>query len=263
MIFFNYKKIKNILIDNYELFVIILLLITIYNYNKTIEGFEDCGDLKNEHDISCLNDIIKGRNITVLGSGKSIESLKKTNDIVIAANNTITHDIIPSFNKIIWVFGCLSTKQLFDQYSRNTLHRLKKKPNIIVVLMFKNDERHTENFNKFAKYLDKTYPKIILSKYFINEGIGDRISTGYYSIEICLKYDPKNIIIAGMDSINGSNEYEKTIFLKHPSVDKIKNAIHNSVDTKFIKNLNKNDKKKLKPIKECGLYNFLNKNPIL
>ena len=91
-----------------------------------------------------------------------------------------------------------------------------------------------------------------------------RLSTGYYSIKMPLKYNPKNIIIAGLDSINGSNQYDKTFYNlsmnQKKKYDKTKFMnLHNSVDIKFIKNLDDISKNKLKPIKECGLYEFLNK----
>ena len=254
------KKYKNLIDNVIILFLIIIILLLIYKYYvKNIESFQNYEGLKNYKDISCLNDIIRDKNITVLGSGKSLEYFKKTDDIVIVVNNTITHDIIPSFNKIIWVFGGIGTKQLYKQYTENTLHKLKRKPDIIIILMFENSKKHNEKLGKFSNYIYNKYPKIILSNYFIDKSMKNRISSGYYSIKLSLNYNPKNIIIAGLDSINGSNQYDKKTFLKHPSYNKIVNATHNLLDKKFINNLSKKDKSKLKPIKECGLYEFLNK----
>ena len=254
------SKLKKKFINNIAIFgfITITFLLIYKYYNKNIENF-DLKKLVNYKDTSCLNNIINDKNITVLGGGTSIQNFKKTNDTVIVANNTITHDIIPSFNKIIWVVGGIGKKVIFDQYSKNTLHKLKKTPNIIVVLMFKNNQKHNEIFGKFSNYLTKKYPKIILSNYFIDKSMNTRLSTGYYSIKMPLKYNPKNIIIAGLDSINGSNQYDKKTFLKQ-TFDKEKIVGHLECDKKFIKYLDDKTKKKLKPIKECGLHEFLNQN---
>ena len=258
MILKNFKYINNIVII---CFIIIILLLIFKYYVKNIESFQNFEDLKNYKDISCLNDIIKDKNISVLGSGKSLNYFKKTNDIGIAVNNSINHDIIPSFNKIIWMLSTLGGDTKYNYYTNIILPKLKKKPDIIVLYMFENHKKMHEKFYKFAKYIHKRYPKIILSKYYIAKKHSKLLSSGYYSIKLSLKYNPKNVIIAGLDAVNGSNEYVEDMVAKKNGIRIKKKPVHNYVDKKYINNLNKKDKSKLKPIKECGLYEYLKLNP--
>ena len=250
---------KKYLKNNYNLVIIIfcLLIILFYYFNKTkIEKFISIID----KDDNIILDILKNKEVDIVCSGPSSKNIKLKTDIVICANSSILNKSInkKDLNKtVIWMFGPGYRNMNIDDYENNyIITRYINNLNVIPdYIYFRYAGAKTlDKFNFLKKKLKEKYPQINVYKWKSTY----LYSTGSACIQFALQNDISNAFISGyMDWVNSKYEYNKDFSDLQPEIPS--KARHGREDKKHIDNLSKKDKSKLKPIKKCGLYEYLNR----
>lgn len=201
-----------------------------------------------------MEKLINNKEITICGSGQSLSYLNKYTNIGIFCNSAIKCNQINKFGYKIWFIGRILVEAWNNWYEiLNNLNDINCIPNTIIVLV-DNSNIANDKFAEFKTFLNKNYPDIVLLKKIVhNLGNKKEIkSTGVLSLEYFLELKPKKIIICGFDGINNDTSYNSECFYDNKNDSGKKHLI---CDIKFFeKNI---DSKILSPIKECGLYKWI------
>ena len=234
--------------------------------------------------------LIKNLDVSLICSGESNNYLKPPyTETGVFCNTSVLCDQYCKFKKKIWIIGGIlnNSGRWTDWYKY--YDNLIDKPDLIIVTspnnldfnenivldseikltydIKQNNRRKAEfrkKFNEFNEYILKknNFTKFILYVYppLINSKLYGE-STGIIALRLLLELDPKSISICGLDSINNETKYNESCSyenLKNREI-KVKDQTkeHLEKDIVFFKTHINNQK--LKPIKECGLFKWIEK----
>lgn len=206
-----------------------------------------------------LQKLINGKNITVIGTGHSLDLLtpEKSNETIIFPNSGLAYGGLKNYKNRIWIVGRTLSKTPFMSFIR-LLEKVNVKPTVIICAMVEDatiTEKNKLSFkyiNKMKTCVEEKFPEIQF--FTITKDINGIISTGMMCLEHGLKHNPKKIMIAGLDSVGRKHKYG---YSKECAYQKVPKVMHYDANVRYLKSLNSENKKKLHPILGCSVQKFL------
>lgn len=202
-------------------------------------------------------DIIQGKRVTVLCSGPSVINYHDKNQVVIVPNRSILLPQINKYDKVIWIKGTGWLRDNVYSWWKELADKVEHDPDYI--LARKNDNNWHPKFVRFQKEFEFIFPKCKVS-YSLDENTHGVISTGMKCIQIALLNGASHIDVAGME-MGLDTKYANTL-TDFEVISKMGNdsfTRHLTADKKYLNNICKEDKYKINPFNQSGLFLYLDK----
>jgi len=184
---------------------------------------------------------LNNHDISILGSGPSVENFHIDTLITILVNRSILYAKMDKFN--IWIIegGCYR-----EDVRENLMDALEKSgisPEIIIV------RRHVGRFEEEYQLIFN-----LLNNYTELPIVKPIVSSGALAIQLALQFNCSRIFIGGIEA-GESLDYSSKIKRHYP--DRVSGKNHLEEDMKFFRSLSVEERNKLFPVKNSGLFKLL------
>ena len=201
-------------------------------------------------------DFLNNQEVTILCSGNSSNNHIDDKKIVIVPNRSILMPQLVNYEKIIWVNGTGWMRNNVLSWWKQLAREIKTHPDYMLV---RYEPGHEMQYIMFEKEFKNLLPYTKIEKIPISHTTDGVLSTGMRCIEFAIDSEASRLLVAGME-MGKDTKYSSVLMKNEVILKKGDDSFtrHLKSDIRYLSNLNRQEIRKITPVKNSGLYSFIN-----